>query len=101
MCAALKPVYQAANEEAALEALAAFEASELGRRYPAAIKTFTDAWDRFTPFLAFPMRHKIVVFAVYFPFSRLTCRHRYRKANIFFFKKFSTDRSLAGAGRAT
>ncbi|WP_454932062.1 transposase [Actinomyces oricola] len=54
MCAALKPVYQAANEEAALEALAAFEASELGRRYPAAIKTFTDAWDRFTPFLAFP-----------------------------------------------
>lgn len=36
MCAALKPVYQAANEEAALEALAAFEASELGRRYPAA-----------------------------------------------------------------
>ena len=36
VCAALKPVYQAANEEAALEALAAFEASELGRRYPAA-----------------------------------------------------------------
>lgn len=37
MCAALKPVYQAATEEeAALEALAAFEASELGRRYPAA-----------------------------------------------------------------
>ena len=36
VCAALKPVYQAATEEAALEALAAFEASELGRRYPAA-----------------------------------------------------------------
>lgn len=36
MCAALKPVYQAATEEGALEALEAFEASELGQRYPAA-----------------------------------------------------------------
>ncbi len=62
MCAALKPVYQAANEEAALEALAAFEASELGRRYPAAIKTFTDAWDRFTPFLAFPPMLRRVIY---------------------------------------
>lgn len=54
VCAALRPIYQAANEEAALEALAAFETSELGQRYPAAVKTFTDAWERFTPFLAFP-----------------------------------------------
>ncbi|WP_257210656.1 transposase [Actinomyces ruminis] len=48
VCAALRPIYQAANEEAALEALAAFEASELGQRYPAAVKTFTDAWERNT-----------------------------------------------------
>ncbi len=56
VCAALRPIYQAANEEAALEALAAFETSELGQRYPAAVKTFTDAWERFTPFLAYSGR---------------------------------------------
>lgn len=61
VCAALKPVYQAANEEAALEALGAFEASELGQRYPAAVKTFTDAWEQFTPFLSFPpMLRKVI-----------------------------------------
>ncbi|QPL06012.1 transposase [Actinomyces respiraculi] len=53
VCAALRPVYQAANEEAATKALAAFEASELGQRHPAALRTLTDAWERFTPFLAF------------------------------------------------
>lgn len=61
VCAALKPVYQAANEEAALEALGAFEASELGQRYPAAVKTFTDAWEQFTPSLSFPpMLRKVI-----------------------------------------
>ena len=54
VCAGLRPVYQAANEEAAMEALDAFDSSELGQRYPAVVKTFTDAWDRFVPFLSFP-----------------------------------------------
>ena len=62
VCAALRPIYQAANEEAALEALAAFEASDLGQRYPAAVKTFTDAWERFTPFLAFPPMLRRVIY---------------------------------------
>ena len=62
VCAALKPVYQAATEEEALEALEAFEASELGQRYPAAVKTFTDAWERFTPFLAFPPMLRRVIY---------------------------------------
>ena len=60
--AALKPIYQAANEDAALEALEAFEASELGRRYPSAVKSFHDAWDRFTPFLAFPPELRRVIY---------------------------------------
>jgi len=34
VCAGLRPVYQAANEEAAMEALDAFDSSELGQRYP-------------------------------------------------------------------
>ena len=60
--AALKPIYQAANEDAALEALEAFEASELGKRYPSAVKSFHDAWDRFIPFLAFPPELRRVIY---------------------------------------
>ena len=59
---ALKPIYTAVNEDAALEELEAFEASELGRRYPSTLKTFHDAWDRFTPFLAFPPELRRVIY---------------------------------------
>ena len=62
MAAALKPIYTAVNDEAAFEALAVFEASELGRRYPSAVKTFTAAWDRFIPFLAFPPQLRRVIY---------------------------------------
>lgn len=62
VAAALKPIDQAANENAALEALETFTASEFGRRYPSAVKTFQDAWDRFTPFLAFPPELRRVIY---------------------------------------
>lgn len=62
VAAGLKPIYTAANDDAALEALAAFEDSALGRKYPATIKTFTDAWERFTPFLAFPPELRRVIY---------------------------------------
>ena len=62
VAAALKPIYTAANEDAALEALGEFEASVLGRKYPAAVKTFTDAWERFIPFLAFPPELRRVIY---------------------------------------
>ena len=62
VAAALKPIYTAVNDDAALEALDAFEHSELGRRYPSAVKTFHDAWDRFTPFLAFPPELRRVIY---------------------------------------
>ena len=62
VAAALKPIYTAANEDAALDALATFEASEWGRKYPSAVKTFTDAWERFTPFLAFPPELRRVIY---------------------------------------
>lgn len=62
VAAALKPIYQAANEDAALEALETFAGSELGRRYPSAVKSFQDAWDRFTPFLAFPPELRRVIY---------------------------------------
>ena len=62
VAAALKPIYQAVNEDAALEALDAFSDSELGRRYPSAVRSFQDAWDRFTPFLAFPPELRRVIY---------------------------------------
>ena len=62
VAAALKPIYEAANAAAALEALEDFDASELGGRYPTAVKAFRDAWERFTPFLAFPPQLRRVIY---------------------------------------
>ncbi|CNE43508.1 transposase [Mycobacterium tuberculosis] len=49
----LKKVYTAVDADAALEALAEFAGTDLGRKYPQAVRVFEDAWDRFTPFFAF------------------------------------------------
>ena len=49
---ALKPVYQAANVDAAADALDHFEA-EWGDMYPAIVDLWRRNWERFTPFLAF------------------------------------------------
>jgi len=59
---ALKPIYTASTADAALEALLDFQASELGRKYPNTVKTFEDAWERFTPFLAFPPALRRVIY---------------------------------------
>jgi len=57
---ALKPMYQAANAEQALEALAAFDA-EWGEQYPAITQLWERNWERFTPFLDFdPAIRKII-----------------------------------------
>jgi putative transposase len=53
VAAELRKIYTAPSEEAALEALAAFAASPLGGRYPQAVRVWEDAWEAFTPFLAF------------------------------------------------
>ncbi len=50
------------NAEAALSELDAFEAGELGRKYPTAARAFRDAWERFTPFLAFPSELRKVIY---------------------------------------
>ena len=62
VAAALKPIYEASNADAALAELDTFEASELGGRYPSAVKAFRDAWERFTPFLAFPPELRRVIY---------------------------------------
>jgi transposase-like protein len=59
---ALKPVYTAVNDDAALQALREFKASPLGVKYPTTVRTFEEAWDRFTPFLAFPPMLRRVIY---------------------------------------
>ena len=58
----LKPVYTAANEDAALAALTTFADSELGKRYPGAVGVWERAWERFTPFLAFPPEVRRIIY---------------------------------------
>lgn len=62
VAAALKPIYTAPTVEAAEGELLAFTESDLGRRYPAAVATWTNAWERFIPFLAFPPELRRIVY---------------------------------------
>ncbi|WP_374063968.1 IS256 family transposase [Corynebacterium belfantii] len=59
---ALREVYTAPTEDTARAALDAFEASELGRKYPQSVKVWRDARDRFVPFLQFPPAARRVLY---------------------------------------
>ena len=61
VAAMLKPIYTAIDDNDALMALTAFADSVLGRKYPMAVKSWEDAWDRFIPFLDFgPATRKVI-----------------------------------------
>ncbi len=62
VAAALRVVYTAPTAEAAETELAAFAGSELGARNPATVATWQRAWERFTPFLAFPPAVRTIVY---------------------------------------
>ena len=62
VAAALKPIYQAVDADAAKAALDAFAGTELGKANPNTIRVFLDAWDRFIPFLAFPPMLRRVIY---------------------------------------
>ena len=62
MVAALKEIYTAPTIEAAETAMLAFADSPMGRRYPAAVATWERAWERFTPFLAFPPALRKIIY---------------------------------------
>lgn len=49
----LRKMYTAPTEQAAFDALAEFAASPWGKKYPQAVKVWEDAWEAFTPYLAF------------------------------------------------
>ena len=56
VAAALRPIYTAATEAAAAQELDIFEGSNWGAKYPAAVRVWRDAWQRFIPFLEFRRR---------------------------------------------
>jgi putative transposase len=60
--AALRPVYTAANADAAEAALLELAESPLGKKYRAAVAVWERAWDRFTPFLAFPPEIRKIIY---------------------------------------
>jgi putative transposase len=60
--AALRRVYTAADADAAETALLELADSPLGRKYPAAVAVWQRAWERFTPFLAFPPAVRRVIY---------------------------------------
>ena len=62
VAAALRPIYTAPTVEAAETELLAFAESALGRRYPAAVATWENAWERFIPFLAFPPELRKIIY---------------------------------------
>jgi putative transposase len=59
---ALKPIYTAVDAEAARVEFEAFRDGDWGRKYPHAAGTWEAAWDRFTPFLAFPPELRRVIY---------------------------------------
>ena len=61
VAAALRPIYTAATAAAAAAELDIFEGSVWGKKYPAAVKAWRSAWERFIPFLEFaPEIRKII-----------------------------------------
>jgi len=62
VAAALRPIYTAPTVEAAESELLAFAESELGKRYPATVATWENAWERFIPFLAFPPELRKIIY---------------------------------------
>jgi putative transposase len=62
VAAALRPIYTAATETAAAQELDIFEGSNWGKRYPATVRVWRDAWQRFIPFLEFPPAVRKIIY---------------------------------------
>ena len=62
VAAALRPIYTAPTEAVAAAELDAFEASMWGKKYPATVRVWRDAWQRFIPFLEFPPEVRKIIY---------------------------------------
>jgi putative transposase len=54
VASALRLIYTAPTAQAAAQELDIFEGSKWGKKYPATVRVWRDAWERFIPFLEFP-----------------------------------------------
>lgn len=61
LAAGLRNIYTALNEKEAADAMDDFEL-EWGDKYPAIVRVWRDAWERFTPFLRFPPEIRKIVY---------------------------------------
>ena len=59
---ALRPIYTAVNEQAALAALQAFAASPWGAKYPSIVQSWQRAWEHVTQFFVFPPEIRRVIY---------------------------------------
>ena len=59
---ALKAIYRAKNAEAGLKALAEFEASFWGQRYPAIAQSWQRNWEHVVPFFAYPESVRRIIY---------------------------------------
>ena len=62
VAAALRPIYTAATEAAAAQELDIFEGCNWGKKYPATVRVWRDAWQRFIPFLEFPPAVRKIIY---------------------------------------
>ena len=62
VAAALKPIYQGIQRRSGTRRARRVRRPVPGRKYPSAVKSFRDAWERFTPFLAFPPELRRVIY---------------------------------------
>ncbi|HET7517727.1 MAG TPA: IS256 family transposase [Actinomycetes bacterium] len=58
----LRLIYTAPTAAAAAQELDGFEDSVWGHKYPAAVKVWRDAWERFIPFLEFPPALRKIIY---------------------------------------
>jgi putative transposase len=62
VAAALRPIYTAATVDAAAAELDSFADSNFGKKYPATVRVWRDAWQRFIPFLEFPPEVRKIIY---------------------------------------
>ena len=62
LAAAIRPIYTAANSEAALAELDAFEQGPWGSKFPTVVSSWRRAWSHVIPFFAFPPPIRRVIY---------------------------------------
>jgi putative transposase len=62
VAAALRPIYTAPTAEVAAKELDLFADSTWGKKHPATVRVWRDAWERFIPFLEFPPAVRKIIY---------------------------------------